>query len=132
MVKETPAPLENVLGEFALPDGSNIKYEIVTDGMTAPVTLTFTVHKDGKPLNSLKTDSTLYFDKEGHIIGRVPLNTHTSAKKLKELYGDCLHKVLGEKERKLVAGFFLPGEFGIHRERNAIHGRIKAIVDERI
>ena len=126
--QEIPKQAQAHEGTFDLQDGSRVSFAIKTDGMLAPVVLTLAAYKpDGTPMNSLKTDTALYFDAEGNITGRAPHNSHTNVRKLKGLYAESLHGVLSEAERRLIVGFFLPGDFGVRRQRTITKDKLERV-----
>jgi hypothetical protein len=119
-MSESPSkyPFNNSSGDFTLPDGLKVHYKISTQGTEAqPVSLTFTPKEgDESKINQNKFCSTLYFDINGDIVDRAPMNTDTNVEALKELYAESLKAHLldgGDDVDKQIVNEILRGFFAI-------------------
>lgn len=127
-------PVKTSSGTLRLADGSSARFKIDTQGPSnTPVSLTFTAfNSDGTVKNSHATDSTLYFNAQGDIVDRAPLNTHTSAAKLKAMYAPALLECLGDNADEIpwISGFFKSGDDGINRVVSGTSGKMRRVVND--
>ena len=131
-------------GRLILENGITASYCIDTQGAQAtPVSLEFKIVGNAPDDTNLNEyTSTLYFNTQGQIVDRAPMNTQTSAIKLKELYAPSLQADFTDENAdeldaaamKLINGFFETGEEGIARESQyqGERGRIMSMVNNSI
>jgi hypothetical protein len=135
--KSDPNEWKSTAATVSLKDGTKFRYRISkTHESEKPIALTFTkLSADGKEVGNLTTDSTLYFDRQGNIVDRAPMNIATSALKLKAMYQTALAEHFREfqeisvGEEALVRGFLLPGNEGIGREQKIVLGKIEKVLN---
>ncbi|MAE68224.1 MAG: hypothetical protein QF793_03180 [Candidatus Peribacteraceae bacterium] len=142
--KESSEMPKKFRGRLSLENGIKASYCIDTQGaQVTPVSLEFKIvddAPDGTNLNEYT--STLYFNAQGQIVDRAPMNTETSAVRLKELYASSLQADFTNEDAdeldaaamELIKGFFETGEEGIARQSQyqGERGRVMNMVNNSI